>query len=179
MVMLLLLMLMLHVTMLMTDAGVHGIPGTHDLCLRPMRENIQDTEGLDAPIIGLSFPFVLLVRVLHRHHLQTFQRFEIVVGSTSSGRSTATGPAVHIVLLFVVILLVIMDARHRIVTVAHLAAGPAIRHPVVTVSGVVSLLIVSERIPTRVGSPGAQAIGVILPGGGQLVFCIGGHHDQR
>jgi hypothetical protein len=183
-------LLMLMLPMLKTDARVRRVPGTDDLGLWPMRQNVQDTERLDASIIGLAFPLVLVLRVLHHlHHLETLERLEVVVRRFESGgdRLAALGPHVHVVVVVVVVVvlvvlvvLVVVDGRDGIAAVANrlAATATAVRHPVIAISRGRVVLVVRERVPL-IGSSGTQTIGIVIPGGGQLVLRVGGHDDQR
>lgn len=176
--MMLLLLLLLQVVMtvmLAAEAGVHRVPRTDDLRLRPMRQDVQDAEGLYATVVALPLPLVLLVRVLHLHHLQPLQRLEVIVRRTGGCRAVAAGPAVHFLLLLV-LLLVVPERRNRIAALARPAAAPAVRHPVlITVAGVIPLLVLRYRI-ARIGSPRTQTFHVVLPG---LVLRVGRHEHQR
>lgn len=172
------MMLLLQVmTMLMAQAGIRRVPGTNDLRLRPMRQDIEDTKRFDPAIIGFPFPFIFLIRVLHRHHLQALQRLEVIVRGTSGCRSVAARPAVHLFLLLFV-LLVVPERRDRVAAFASPAAGSSVRHPVLSVAGVIPVLVLRHRI-TWIGSSGAQTVGVIVPGGSQLVLRVGRRDHQR
>ena len=164
-------------TMLMSETGIRCVPGTDDLCLRSMRQDIEDTERLNSAIIGFPFPLILLIRMLHLHHLQALQRLKVIVRSTSGRCSVVTGPAVYL-FFFLLVLLVISERCDRITAFASSATCSSIRHPVFPVAGIISLLVFRHRV-SWIGSPGAQTVDVILPGGGQLVFRVGCRYYQR
>lgn len=105
---LMMLMLLKMMAVLMAEAGVHRVPGTDNLRFWPMRQDVEDTEGFDPAIVGLPFSLVLLIRMLHLHHLQTFQRLEIIVGRAGSCRTIATCPAVYL-FFFLIIFLVVSE----------------------------------------------------------------------
>lgn len=173
---LVMLMLLQMMTVLMAEARVHRVPGTDDLRFRPMRQDVEDTEGLDPAIVGLSFSLVLLVRVLHLDHLQTFQRLEIIIGRAGGCRTVAASPAVYLLFLLVVFL-VVSERCNRISAFASPATGSSVRHPVFSVARIIPLFILRHRI-SHVGSSGTQTVGVVLPRGGQLVFRVRRHDHQ-
>lgn len=188
MVLLLLLLLIMMVMMMevvvtvrMTETGVHRVPWPDDFRLRSVGQNVEDAEGLDAAVIGLSLPLVLLVRVLHLHHLEPLERFEIIVSGTGSGRrAVAAGPTIDVLLLLLhlVVLLVVPKRRDGVAALAGPTARPTVGHPVVAVARV-ALLVFRHRV-ARVRSPRAQTVCVVLPRGRrQLVLRVGCHHHQR
>lgn len=171
--MVLVMLLLQMMTVLMAEARVHRVPGPDNFRFWPMRQDIEDAERLDSAIVGLSFSLVLLVRVLHLYHLETFQRLEVIIGRTGGCRAIAASPAVYL-LLVLIIFLVVSERCNRIAALASPATGSSVRHPVVPVARVIPLLVLRHRI-SHVGSSGAQTVGVVLPGGGQLVFRVRRH----
>lgn len=166
-------LMLLKVMTVLTEAGIRRVPGTDNLRFWPMRQDVEDTEGLDPAIVGLPFSLVLLIRVLHLHHFQTFQRLEIIVSRAGGCRTIAACPAVYL-FFFLIIFLVVSERCNRIAALTSSATGSSIWHPVFSVTRVISLFILRHRI-SRVGSSGTQPVGVILPGGGQLVFRVWRH----
>lgn len=183
MVLLLLLLMMVMMMMevmavLMAEARVHRVPGSDNFRLRSVGQDVQDTEGFDATVIGLPFPFVLLVRVLNLHHLEALERLEVIVSGAGSGRAVAAGPTVDVLFLLVIILLVVPERRDGVTALTGSATCSSVQHPVVAVAGV-ALLVLRHRV-ARVGPSRAQTIGVIFPRGRhQLVLRVGCHHHQR
>lgn len=180
-VVLLLLLLLLEVVamvMMVVEmvARLDRVPRAHDLRLRPVRQDVQYAERLHPPLVRVPIPLVLLVRVLHHlHHLQTFQRFEVIV----RGRRTATvtaSPAVHLLLVLLVLLLV-PQRGHGIATLVD-ADPPAVRHPAIATARV-TVLVVDHRLP-RVASSRAQSVHVLVPRLGQaLVLLRAGRDDHE
>lgn len=176
-VQMMLMMMMLLQVMTVLMAGIRRVPGTDYLRLRPMRQDIENTERLDSAIIGFPFSLILFVRMLYLHHLQTLQRLKVIVRGTSSRRSVTTGPAIHFFLLLLV-LLIVPERRDRITALASPAAGSSVRHSIFSVAGVISLLVLRHRI-SWIDSSGAQTVGIVLPGGGQFILRVGRRDYQR
>lgn len=84
--------------------------------------------------------------MLHLHHLETLERFEVIVSGSGSGRAVAAGPAVDVLLLVVVVLLVVPERRDGVAALTGPATRPAVRQPVIAVAGV-ALLVFRHRIP--------------------------------
>ncbi|KAL0120844.1 hypothetical protein PUN28_008492 [Cardiocondyla obscurior] len=101
------------------------------------------------------------IRLLHLHHLQALQRLEVIIRGTGGRRPIATGPAVHLFFLFVV-LLVVPERRDRIATLACPTTGSPVRHSVLSVARIIPVFVLGRRI-SRISPPGAQAVGVVLP----------------
>lgn len=145
-----------------------------------MRQNVENTERLDATFVALTVPVVLLVRVLHLHHLQTFQRFEIVVRCTGRRCTVTTASAVHLLFLLLVVLFVLPQRGNGITAAALVSSNTStIRRPVITASRV-AVLVVDHRLP-RVTPSRAQSVRVILPRLRQsfVLFRGRGDHHQR
>ena len=98
------------------------VPRAHDLRLRSVRQDVQYAERLDPALVRVPIPLVLLVRVLHLHHLQTFQRLEVIV----RGTTVTASPTVHflLVLLLVLLLLFVPQRGHGVA-----AAAPLVTYP--------------------------------------------------
>lgn len=173
---LVMLMLLQMMTVLMAEARVHRVPGTDNLRFWPMRQDVEDTERLDPAIVGLSFSLVLLVRVLHLYHLQTFQRLEIIIGRSGGCRTVATSPAVYLFFFFFVFF-VVSERCNRVAALASPATGSSVRHPVLSVARIIPLFVLRHRI-SHVGSSGTQTVDVVLPGGSQLVLRVRRHDHQ-
>lgn len=177
-VLLLLLLLLLEAVMMVVEMVVRldRVPRAHDLRLRPVRQDVQYAERLHPPLVRVPIPLVLLVRVLHHlHHLQTFQRFEVIVRGRRTA-AVAARPAVHLLLVLLVLLLV-PQRGHGIAT-ATLVDPPAVRHPVIATARV-TVLVVDHRLP-RVASSGAQSVHVLVPPLGQpLVLLRAGRDDHE
>ena len=98
------------------------VPRAHDLRLRSVRQDVQYAERLDPALVRVPIPLVLLVRVLHLHHLQTFQRLEVIV----RGTTVTASPTVHflLVLLLVLLPLFVPQRGHGVA-----AAAPLVTYP--------------------------------------------------
>lgn len=176
----LLLMMMEMVAVVVTQVRLHRVPGTDDLRLGSVRQDVQDAERFHTPFVRVPVPLVLVVRLLHLHHLQPFQGFEVIVRGTSRRGTVAAGPAVH--LLVVLFVLLILPQRCHGITTATLVGtqAPAVGHPVVAAPRV-AVLVVDHGVP-GVAPPRTQPLRVLLPRLGEplvLLATRGDHHEGQ
>lgn len=158
----LLMLLLVEMVTVMTEVRLDRVPGPHDLRLWPVRQDVQNTEGFHAPLVRVPVPLVLVVRVLHRHHLQPLQGFEIIVRGSRCRGAVAAGPAVHFFIVFLV-LFVLPQRRHGIAAAALVGTETsAIGHPIIAASGV-AVLVVDHGVP-GVASSRTQSLHVLFPG---------------
>lgn len=183
-VVLLLLLLLLQVVAVvvmveMVVIRLDRVPGAHDLRLGSVRQDVQYAERLNPALVRVPIPLVLLVRVLHLHHLQTFQRLEVIVRGTCPRRTVTASPTVHFLLVVLLLLFLVPQRGHGITAATLVDPEPSpVRHPVIAAARV-TILVVDHRFP-GITSSRAQSVHVFLPRLGQpfLLLRGGRDHDQ-
>ena len=100
------LLLLKMMAMMMVEIRLDRVPRPYDFRLGSMRQDVQNTERLHPSFVRVPIPVVLLVRVLHLHHLQTFQRLEVIVRGTGRRGTVTASPTVHFLVVLFVLLLV-------------------------------------------------------------------------